>query len=72
MKRSPGVYFRCVTCGWRQDVPERFVVLDGGLPRSAVTYLHTCPDGAPDVEERGYFDAELVTTAPMHNWTMKL
>ena len=65
---SHGVYFTCVSCGWRADVASEHVYLDAGLPRSAVVIFHDwCPKGSPDVEERGYFDAELVTTAPMHN-----
>ncbi len=69
---KPGVYFTCVTCKWRHDVPDEHVALDGGLPRSTYVPLHTCPEGMPDVEERGYFEAELRTVAPGQNWVMKL
>lgn len=75
MKRNPtkpGVYFNCVTCQWRHDVPAEHVAMVNGLPRSTYVPLHICPEGEADVEERGYFDAELLTTKPMHHVVIKL
>ena len=60
MTRRTGVYFTCVTCQWRHDVPEEHVVLVGGMPRSDYVPLHTCPSGEPDIEERGYFEPAAV------------
>jgi hypothetical protein len=61
-----------MACGWRWDVPDRYVVVDGGIPRSSVAMFHWCPTGMPDVEERGAIEAELVPTKPAHNFVIKL
>lgn len=67
---KPGVYFICQHCKWRHDVPDEHVRILHGIPRATYVPLHACD--APDVEERSCYEAELVTTMPAQNWTIKL
>jgi hypothetical protein len=53
-------------------VPEAAIVLVGGIPTSPYVPHHECPSGAPDIEERGAFDAELRTTKPAYSFKIVL